>query len=426
MSYCDKWLKYFPSGQWPIYLGWLAIFSLPWQTRWIILDHSLAGLFSEYSRISLYGSTILILLTLIVLVINKKFQRPNWLYFLPLLWIILSFIWTKDYLMTGYYGLVWLVAVMVLLIVQSLPRKIVINALICAGILQALIALAQFSLQYIPASSWLGWAEHRPEVLGQSVVIIEGLRYLRAYGSLPHPNMLAGFLTVVYLLLIIFRQQFLPQKKSLFIWLFFIGLCTLGLVVTFSRAAWLATVVGLIIYLLISCRQRDWFAVRKIILAVVVSLGIIAGCNLTSSAMLTARVDISSRLEQKSVSERIVGLEQSWNIIKQPATFLLGTAVGGYLPAVIKQAPGLTWYDYQPVHNIYLFLLSEWGLIGLIILFISGLAYWQGRRSSGELIVIFTALFIIGLLDHWLMSSYFGLLLCATLLGLSAKKTIID
>ena len=48
------------------YLFYLLIFTIPWQTRWIIRDPYLGGEVWEYGRISLYGWDILLVVLVVI------------------------------------------------------------------------------------------------------------------------------------------------------------------------------------------------------------------------------------------------------------------------------------------------------------------------------------------------------------------------
>ncbi|MBU0581243.1 MAG: hypothetical protein KKA19_08705, partial [Candidatus Margulisbacteria bacterium] len=69
-----------------------------------------------------------------------------------------------------------------------------------AGLTQSVLAIIQFFSQKIIANKWLGLAEHDPGTLGDLVIETSSGRWLRAYGSFPHPNILAGFLVICLLL----------------------------------------------------------------------------------------------------------------------------------------------------------------------------------------------------------------------------------
>ena len=86
---------------------------------------------------------------------------------------------------------------------------------------------------------------------------------------------------------------------------------------------------------------------------------------------------------------------------------------------LVKLAP----WDYQPVHNAYMLLANEVGVVGsitFILTFILFAIYLiatlnKGSKSRKELgivlLSVLAALFVIGLFDHYLVSLYHGIML---------------
>jgi hypothetical protein len=81
-----------------------------------------------------------------------------------------------------------------------------------------------------------------PTVSGPSVVqLADGTRWLRAYGTLPHPNILGGFLLALMagpLTIFLHGRARRWWAAGLF------GIATIALVLTFSRSAWLGYAAG--------------------------------------------------------------------------------------------------------------------------------------------------------------------------------------
>jgi len=133
--------------------------------------------------------------------------------------------------------------------------------------------------------------------------------------------------------------------------------------------------------------------------------------------LVLTRIYSSDRLEEKSIEQRVDSLSEAKDIIfKNP---FLGVGVGNYTYYLLTTQPDFPGWHYQPAHNIYLMVLAELGIVGfLIFLFILLLAF----RYSFENLFIFAILlvvFIIGFFDHWLLTSYFGLVFFAFILALA-------
>jgi O-antigen ligase len=114
-------------------------------------------------------------------------------------------------------------------------------------------------------------------------------------------------------------------------------------------------------------------------------------------------------LEKQSVNQRISQAEQAIDLIS--ANPVLGTGFNNYtlrLKQLFPQAPA---FDLQPVHNIYLLLAGETGLVGLILFLLAIFAIlWLAIKRGGWInLSLPLTLLIIGLFDHYLLTQYIGL-----------------
>jgi O-antigen ligase len=249
---------------------------------------------------------------------------------------------------------------------------------------------------------------------GAAVLSVAGQRWLRAYGLTFHPNVLGGFLAVGLLLSLPLLQR---HGMRLLWWLM-----GLGLLLTFSRSAWLSVAVMLPLL-------AGWLAWHRPALrrALAITLGSTAMVLLVSSLLLAGQ--LFSRLrpsqtasESRSLRERGELISAALDIIAdQPLT---GIGAGNFSLALID---GTSSMRPQPVHNVPLLLASEVGVGG------GGLWLWLwlapalalGRRQSSPdpwpvvLAGTWFAWGIIGLWDSYPWALNAGRLLSITLLGLT-------
>ena len=125
-----------------------------------------------------------------------------------------------------------------------MERGALLWGLLTSCAIQSGIGLAQFAQQTTLGLRDLGEIIMRPEWSGASVITVNGARVLRAYALTQHPNMLGGLLMVGVVtgcgVALTPRTVRWPTAVA-------IGLTTLtlaGLLVTFSRAAWLGLAVA--------------------------------------------------------------------------------------------------------------------------------------------------------------------------------------
>jgi O-antigen ligase len=102
-----------------------------------------------------------------------------------------------------------------------------------------------------------------------------------------------------------------------------------------------------------------------------------------------------------------------------------GVGAGNFVPWLMRQqlsgrSIGLPADQYQPVHNIYLLVFKELGLVGLLLFLV-----WLGmafvRRYTHDHLVyagLFSMLLLIGLFDHFLWTIQAGSLLFWLIAGL--------
>ena len=269
---------------------------------------------------------------------------------------------------------------------------------------QAVVALGQYADQRSLGLGALGEYVLAPD-LGVSVVTgTNGVRYLRAYGLTDHPNILGGILAIAILLLIgilATRTRRRPGAVDLLTGAT-VALGAAALFATFSRAAWLGAIVGLVVLggMLVAIRARAALRVA----AVAGAAAAIAVAPLIGPALpvLAARLDPGSRIatEARSVDER-AGVAEAANaiFIAHPA---LGVGIG-VLPTAMRIAdPAFPW-DYQPASVVVLDVAAETGIVGAACFLVVLIAPWvalvrRRDRWTASLATATAALAAIGLI----------------------------
>ncbi len=428
------------------YLFYLLLFLLPWQTRWIIRDSVINGEVWEYGRISLYGWDILLVVLLVLClptiwlkIKNFKFQSANWwtkikilsepflYYFLLLVFLVISLFWVDDKILAGFWlvrlleaGLLWLVV----WFVKPNFKKISLSFM-AAGVIQAVWAIGQFAYQSTIASKWLGVAEHPLFQPGSSVVLASTGRWLRAYAGQTHPNVLGGLLVItllftVYLLVNYFyKNNSLGKSKVCLLAAYLLQLG--GLFFTFSRGAWLAWFMSLL----------AWWLFIKIDRRLLIKLGLMAGAVFVVLGVVNWQPTVGrllggSRLEQQSVEERVGSISDSRTMLND--YWFKGVGLGNYTVQLQQYQPGLKIYKYQPVHNLWLLVLTEIGLIGLVLWLVIWFLSWLSVKSI-FIKLLSLPIIITGLVDHywWTSASMFLLWwLLIILANIEDSKTEID
>lgn len=203
---------------------------------------------------------------------------------------------------------------------------------------------------------------------------------LRSYGTFSHPNVLGGFLAAVLPLAI---REFSKGKK-----LFYTVVLTLGivaLVLTFSRSAWIAALLGIgIVY-----RKQLFFFVLPLLLFIGLTFG-----------FHDESVVVRQQLNASAITM----------FLRSPIT---GIGLGNFLTELPKTLTSRQIYFLQPVHNIYLLLLSETGIIGFAILI------WVLTKIKSITRYSLYIILFLGLVDHYSLTIQQGQLLFTILLAAS-------
>ena len=445
------------------YLFYLFIFLLPWQTCWIWQAGKLGENVSQYLNFSLYGTEILLGLILVLAVIYKLLKR-DWeiaflnlkildfyiLLLLLLIMAVISIFFSADKNVALYYLLRLVEGFGLLLLVVNFKFSYLNTAgvLVLAGVVQSTLGIYQALTQQVVANKWLGMAEQLPQTPGVSVIENGPMRWLRAYGSLPHPNILAGFLVVCFLLLVITLILARYKWEKVLLWIC-LPIILSGLFLTFSKSAFLALGIGLfflIIFILLSRDLKAKKILSGITLVMFVTIGLL---SIAFKAPLLTRLQGESRTEVFSQHDRALYLEQAKTLISQ--NLLTGVGLGNYTLAVYNQsekAPG----EYQPVHNVYLMVAAELGILGFIIFIliiiealrriwtykidehISLLSIFKLFKFTGVYdfyrekyfwflgyTAIFIAILVLMAFDHYFWTLYFGIMLWWLCVGMFVK-----
>ncbi len=280
----------------------------------------------------------------------------------------------------------------------------------CAVLLvESGIALIEYTSQSTAflaplALSWPGIVT--PAVQGTSVIdLANGTRLLRAYGTLPHPNLLGGML-VGWMVGPLGLLYALPQDRSNVIWRFtllgLLGLGTLAIGLSFSRSAWIGYMAGGAILLITGRRLNKLITIS----AAAICTASLAFIAVSQAAALSPRVgNVQTPAEARSTLERSVLVKESLALItKKPLT---GTGIGTFALAPIPGRAGAP--ISEPVHNLPLLAASELGVAGGLLTLALGLAaLWEIRKAKRPTALVYSgallALFCIGLFDHYLWS----------------------
>lgn len=240
--------------------------------------------------------------------------------------------------------------------------------------------------------------------------IENGLKIL-PYGTTPHPNVLAGFLSVgiVFLFLINKEKTRTKTKKKIKTKLhqnpllpitLFLSLSTLFL--TLSGSAWIALIIGATIITIFSKPTKPKIAQALVPLILISSIIFII---FTKDNLLTDNYSISRRNQLNHVA---------WQMFQQNS--LTGVGLNNFTTKVNRFETIHTYTSFiQPPHNIFLLWLAEAGIFGLILilLILKKIIKIKIKRKPKQIIQATPVLMIliIGLVDHYPLTIQTGQLI---------------
>ena len=332
-------------------------------------------------------------------------------------------------------------------------RAYALQLLTIGLMIESAILIAEWVRQRSLGLQWLGewfFSAHTP---GIAKVLFDGQEYLRAYATFAHPNIAAavlmlgiivlgwwilsnldskgkagGWLTVLY-----DADKFPPVIRPAWLWLnrhslyalvATLVLLGLGLFVTFSRSVWLACLASLGLLLVwFSPRLSGLMQSRKTVIGLLIG-GLVAVMVL--GPMVWSRFNSLDSTDRLSIERRVQLNEVALKLLDQKPW--LGVGVNNFVTRLVDFGPlyGIGIWR-EPVHNLYLLVAVETGLLGLTLWVIVhsmvwiriGLRLWRGVVDHKVLLLLaaWVAVLLLGLIDHYWWTSQQGRLVWWLLIG---------
>ena len=285
---------------------------------------------------------------------------------------------------------------------------------------ESLLAIAQ----YIHQSSlnglfyFLGERRFTSSTPGIANASINGQLILRPYATFPHPNALAGYLLCMLIMIFLVSDNKKDNIKKIIKTLALL-LGQIALLLTLSRTAILLWMILLSSVLVVKIKNSTK---KKLPVALTALLVLILVFSFLAYTPALTRLEETTLTEQ-AFTQRIDLTKNALTLIAVHPLF--GVGLGNYLPAVaVIQKPLSTLY-IQPVHNIFLLLLSEIGIIGLLSVLAFLFKTYQRLKNPPTnnikkiLLIVLSVILILGLFDHYWLTLQQNQLLLTVILGLS-------
>lgn len=273
------------------------------------------------------------------------------------------------------------------------------------------IGIAQFLLQRSVGTIFylLGERSFSVNTPGIALALLGGRDYLRAYSTFPHPNAFAGFLGAGGLLVLLLNSQLkMIGKRKL--WLFVL-VTSIAFILTFSLGAIISGMLTLLYYLfLIKKNYLAGKSTKKIFYVVIVLSLLMTVLQKPTTNKPFLSESVTLRIQQAAAAGKM--------FINNP---LFGVGLNNFIPSTGGNIISGMSLFLQPVHNIYLLLLTETGLVGF-----AGFIYLIVKLLNQKINVVYVLpiVFVIftGFFDHYWFTLQQNQLLMAFLLGVFLWK----
>ncbi|QQS61684.1 MAG: O-antigen ligase family protein [Candidatus Moraniibacteriota bacterium] len=406
---------------------WYAfVFTLPFQTVWILRDVYIEGEKWEYASILFYASDFFLLgfLTFFFLQIPRQkygiFLKDGVVVSLlgMVIFSLFSCFWALDFSIALFFTWKLFLSLGLFISVRygDLSFSKTYKTFLVALSIHIFLGLIQWTTQHSPEITFLGLSEYESWKPGVSVLKDESGRWLRSYGGFSHPNIFGGIMAIISLASMCLVLG--KEKKYNILW-FFLPFSLWGLIFSFSRTTWIGFFFGWLFVMggIIFWKEYKKFLFRWMFISfiVVCSLGIFF---FPVRELFFNRFPVETLAQEKSFVERQELFLQSKELIQKN---IWGVGAGNFTMWTKEHVFHKDSYiaQFQPVHNVFLLVFSELGIVGfLFFLMLIGFLFREGiKRRLLFSLGIFCTILPFLFLDHWIWTSHFGIFFSFALIG---------
>lgn len=370
---------------------------LPTEVGNIVLSQPFVnGIIVNYLIPTLSILDLFVFLSLLSLIIEKKI-RFKWkglsflkIFLLFSLLLLMQSIFVGSFvsIFNSFYLLLYIFTFYQIFLNRRdiLKKKYLIYIFLLSIILvlfQGIVAFLQFRRGTSLGIPFLGESKVVSGMWGSSFVSLNNQLFLRGYGTFPHPNVFGGWLVFNMFLGWYLFENIVKKRGYAFILIFF---SFITIFLTFSRVSiFISLLIGIGFLYEILIRNKK--GVRSIAF-----LGLLFQRFINLGGGDTGW------------SDRVGLMKASFEILRK--NFLIGVGLSQFVSNMEDNIPRTSRgiLLLQPVHNIFLLILSELGLIvgGLFFYLLS--YFLRNRDYNLRFIVVLISILIIFFFDHYLFT----------------------
>ncbi|KXK13730.1 MAG: O-antigen polymerase family protein [Chloroflexi bacterium OLB14] len=273
-------------------------------------------------------------------------------------------------------------------------------------IIQIPVAIGQSLAQSSLGLQKLGEILLNPQILGISIIPVDGMRFLRAYGLSDHPNILGGslaFSLIILFAVVLYGKNRQPLFASI-IFLFSFP----ALLMTFSRSAWLALMVSISFMVSIEALTKRWDSLKRASLLGILSLIVVMPFLSKNFSVFQQRINSVDVTQDEPMKERQFLLQAGNTLFIEHPT--LGVGLGATPFAFERRFENFP-LNFQPPHYVPLLVPLETGILGgffyLTLFFMPFIYFFINRKTvlNNPYVLGATALlfgiYVVSLFDYY-------------------------
>ncbi len=402
----------------------VTIFLIPFRWRLEIWNRPFYPLYSDYTNFLLFASDVAMIYTLVfwvgsLIIFPHKLKLGSIFIFISLTGLTLagwiSVLGSADEVLSGYQAARFVLLLLFYLFTVNEIKSVmwVILPVGAQVLFQSAIVILQVVSQRSLGLITLGELKLDPLQAGTSVIITDGIRFLRGYGLSDHPNILGGCITfgLILLLAAILYGNTRTRIISSIVFL----PCFLALIMTFSRSAWVSFFVAGSFMVGVEAFARRWDSVKVAILLGVLSLLIASPFIKKNISLFQTRVNSGDVAQDNQMQERAFLLEAGNTIFVEHSAIGVGL---GAAPLAMRDRFENFPLNFQPPHYVILVVAMEAGVLGgifylllLVIPFVLFVSNWKSFMQNPVMLGVFAlllAITVVGFFDYYTWSYTYG------------------
>lgn len=364
----------------------------------------LSGIRIDYLAPTVYAIDVLV----VILAISHRSRLRKTLqnvYLQLLLFIVSTTLWfsySREVALYQYVRLLEMIVIFSVVRSERLNGWLIQLGLTCSMVLELILSVGQV----VTKSSvngpfyYLGERTFSLSTVGIAKVSMSGVEMMRAYGTFSHPNSMGGFYLLMYAYVLFSSQRSWTRTLTL-------SVAPLLIFLSFSKVAMLGFALITLKYFVV----HNFFTEERCLVCI--------GAKLLS-LLIPVAIVLRAVGDPLSAAIRMQLMNNAVLLIQNH----LGTGVGLGNYIIAQQFfPTLSIGSFaQPVHNIFLLLLAEIGVIPFLLFLWAAIPFLKQNRTHYQLIACVFIVCFTGLFDHYWITLIQNSALAMTVFGLLETK----